>query len=32
MGHASAITTLKYYAGVMEQGKQDAIERVPKAL
>jgi len=32
MGHASAITTLKHYAGVMDQQKRDAIERLRKAL
>jgi len=32
MRHASAITTLKHYAGVTEHAKQDAVERLRKAL
>ena len=32
MGHASAVTTLKHYAGVTEQAKRNAIEGLCKAL
>lgn len=32
MGHRDALTTLKHYAGVTDQSKRDAIERLRKVL
>jgi len=28
MGHASAVTTLKHYAGVTDQAKRDAVAKL----